>query len=168
MVSTAPIYSLANEARARAESAAWDQFSSPKDSAEFFASWLAILCAQIDRVNGALLVLGDQGGGYGAAAVWPDASRNMHYLGSAAERTLKERRGIVVGADGEPVTRYDADAHVGYPIEVAGSLRGAVVLDLLPSPEHDLQRALRLLHWASAWMVDQFRQQELMAQEARL
>lgn len=169
MVSTAPIYSLANEARARAESAAWDQFSSPKDSAEFFASWLAILCAQIGRVNGALLVLGpDQGGGYGAAAVWPDPSRNMQYLGSAAERALKERRGIVIGADGAPITRYDLHAHVGYPIEVTGSLHGAVVLDLLPCPEHDLQRALRLLHWASAWLVDQFRQQALAVQQGRV
>lgn len=169
MVSTAPVYSLANEARARAESAAWAQFSSPRDHAEFCASWLAIVCTQIERVNGALLVLGpDQRGGYGAAAVWPDASRNMQYLGSAAERTLQERRGIVVDADGAPVTRHDAPARVGYPIEVAGSLHGAVVLDLLPSPERDLQRALRLLHWASAWLVDQFRQQALAAQDGRV
>lgn len=168
MVSTAPIYSLASEAQARAESNAWAQFSSPKDSAEFFASWLAILCAQINRVNGALLVLGDQGGGYGAAAVWPEASRNMQYLGPAAERVLKERRGLVLNADGAEVGRPDTPAHVGYPIEVSGMLRGAVVLDLSPSLDHELQRALRLLHWASAWMVDQFRQQELMAQEARV
>ncbi len=169
MVSTAPVYSLANEARARAESAAWAQFSSPRDHAEFCASWLAIVCTQIERVNGALLVLGpDEKGGYAAAAVWPDASRNMQYLGSAAERTLHERRGIVVDADGAPVTRHDAPARVGYPIEVAGSLHGAVVLDLLPSPERDLQRALRLLHWASAWLVDQFRQQALATQEGRV
>ena len=168
MVRTAPIYSLVSEAQARAESNAWAQFSSPKDSAEFFASWLAILCAQINRVNGALLVLGDQGGGYGAAAVWPDASRNMQYLGPAAERVLKERRGLVLNADGTEISRSETPAHVGYPIEVSGVLRGAVVLDLPPSPDHELQRALRLLHWASAWMVDQFRQQELMAQEGRV
>lgn len=169
MVSTAPIYSLASEANARAESAAWAQFSSPKDHAEFCASWLAILCAQIERVHGALLVLGpDQEGGYGAAAVWPDASRNMQYLGPAAERALKERRGMVLSADGESVIRHDLHAFVAYPIEVAGSLHGAVVLDILPSPEHELQRALRLLHWASAWLVDQFRNQALAVQEGRV
>lgn len=169
MVSTAPIYSIASESQSRAESAAWAQFSSPRDNAEFFASWLAILSAQITRVNGAMLVLGpDERGGFTPAAVWPDPSRNMHYLGPAAELALKERRGVVLGADGAPVTRYDLPAHVGYPIEVAGALRGAVVLDLSPSAEHELQRALRLLHWASAWLVDQFRRQELLVQEGRV
>ena len=99
-MSTAPIYSLANEARARAESAAWAQFSSPRDSAEFYASWLAILCVQIERVQGALLVLRvGETGEYGAAAVWPDATRDMQYLGAIAERALKEGRGFAAGAD---------------------------------------------------------------------
>src|SRR3989344_6074836 len=148
MVSTAPIYSLAKEARSRAEKAAWAQFTSAKDSGEFCASWLAILCTQIDRVSGALLVMGaDQKGVYGAAAVWPDASHNMQYLGPAAERTLKERRGIVVGADGSSAPKHDEPACVGYPIEVTGALHGAVVLDLQPRPEKELQHALRLLHW---------------------
>ena len=169
MMSSASIYALATEARARAESAAWAQFSSPKDSTEFCASWLAILCVQIERVKGALLVLGpDPDGSFSAAAVWPDASRNMQYLGSAAEKVLKERQGAVLGADGEPLSRYDIPAHVGYPIEMAGSLHGAVVLDLEASPEADLQRALRLLHWGSAWLVDQFRQKALAVQEDRV
>ena len=169
MVSTAPIYSLAKEARSRAEKAAWAQFTSAKDSGEFCASWLAILCTQIDRVSGALLVMGaDQKGVYGAAAVWPDASHNMQYLGPAAERTLKERRGIVVGADGSSAPKHDEPACVGYPIEVTGALHGAVVLDLQPRPEKELQHALRLLHWASAWLVDQRQQQALSVQEARI
>src|SRR5258706_1275655 len=169
MLSPAPIYSLANEARARAESAAWAQFSSPRDRADFCASWLAILCAQIDKVNGALLVLGpDQAGSYSAAAVWPDAARDMQYLGPTAERTLKERRGIVVAANGKDSAKSDEPAHIGYPIEVAGPLHGAVVLDMLPRQDAELQRALRLMHWASAWLVDQFRQQMLVAQEMRV
>src|SRR5450759_4913980 len=150
MVSSAPIYSLANEAQAQAEPAAWAQFSSPKDSAEFFASWLAILCVQIQRVNGAVLLLGSEpGGGYAPAAVWPDASRDMLYLGPATERALKERRSIVVDAGWAPGTAQDRHAHVAYPIMVTGALHGAVALDLLPSPERDLPRVLRSIHWAS-------------------
>ena len=38
----APVYSIADEQRARAESAAWSRFASPADSAEFCASWLAL------------------------------------------------------------------------------------------------------------------------------
>ncbi len=169
MLSPAPIYSLNNDARSRAESAAWAQFSSPKDRAEFCASWLAILCAQIDKVSGALLVLGpDAGGSYSAAAVWPDSTRDMQYLGPAAEKALKERRGIIVSSAGTDGAKHDEPAHVGYPIEVGGALRGAVVIELPPRQDAELQRALRLMHWASAWLVDQFRQQLLLAQEVRV
>jgi RND family efflux transporter MFP subunit len=186
MVNTAPIYSQANEERAQAESADWARFSSPKDTSEFCASWLAILCSQIDRVSGALLVLGpDKDGGYSAAAVWPDASRNMKYLSSAAEKALKERRGIVerVFKERRKVAERvmnerrgvvqamepgHQSAYVGYPIEVSGVLHGAVILDIAHTPDHELQRALRLLHWASAWLVDQFRQQALEVMDTRL
>jgi len=186
MTSNAPIYSQATEERSLAESADWAKFSSPRDTSEFCASWLAILCSQIDRVSGALLVLGpDQDGGYSAAAVWPDASRNMRYLSSAAEKALKERRGIVERVFKErrkvaervmherrgivqAMESGHQSAYVGYPIEVSGVLHGAVILDIAHSPDHELQRALRLLHWASAWLVDQFRQQTLDVMDKRL
>lgn len=169
MAGTAPIYSLATEDHVRAEAAAWARFSSARDAAEFCASWLAVLCAQIERVSGALLLLGPgEKGAYTAAAVWPDPTRNMQYLGPAAERALKERRGVVVVPEGESAAGREQSAHVGYPIEVSGALRGAVVLDLAPGPAPALQRALRQLHWASAWLVDQFRQQDMQARDVRL
>lgn len=169
MSSAAPIYSLMNEARARAESAAWAQFSSPRDRAEFCASWLTILCAQLEQVFGAVVLLNaEEGSGYTPAAVWPDASRNMQYLAPVAERTLKERRGVVAGpqqADKLPAS--DEPAYVGYPIEVGGQLHGAIVLHLPPGNEAALQRATRLLHWASAWLIDQFRTQLLVAEQGK-
>jgi multidrug resistance efflux pump len=168
-MTTAPIFSVVSDDRIRAESAAWAQFSAPKDRAEFCASWLAILCNQIERVNGALLLLGpDADGGFGAEAVWPDAQRSMQYLAPTAQRALKERRGVVAGPSGERPPERDEPAHVGYPVEVGGALRGAVVLDLAKGSERDLQHALRLVHWASVWLVDQFRQQALAEQSARL
>ncbi|HVB47963.1 MAG TPA: HlyD family efflux transporter periplasmic adaptor subunit [Burkholderiales bacterium] len=169
MAGTAPIYSLAVDDHQRAEAAAWARFSSAQDAAEFCAGWLAILCNQVERVSGALLLLGPDGqGAYTAAAVWPDPARNMQYLSPAAERTLRERRGIVVAPDGISAPTREQGALVGYPIDVSGTLRGAVVLDLSPGPEAGLQRALRLLHWASAWLVDRFRQEDLREREARL
>jgi RND family efflux transporter MFP subunit len=168
MASTAPIYSLAGEARARAESAAWARFSSAKSAQDFCASWLAILCSQVERASGALLLLGpDDRGTFAAAAVWPDATRNMQYLAGVGERALKERRGVVVAADGTAPVR-EQPAYVGYPIEVSGTLHGAVILDLASGFEPELQRALRMVHWASAWLVDQFRQRVLSERELRL
>ena len=168
MSGAAPIYSF-TEDPARAESAVWARFSAAKDSAEFCVSWLAILCLQIERVGGGLLLLGpDKNGAYVPAAVWPHAGRDVQYLSPAAERTLNERRGIVVAADGSSLPIRDQRVFVGYPIEVSGTLHGAVVLDVAPGPDLTLQRALRLLHWASAWLVDQFRKRALEERDARL
>jgi RND family efflux transporter MFP subunit len=169
MTTGASIYSIAAEGHARTESAAWARFSAANDQAEFCASWLTILCAQIKHVNAGLLLLGpDKELGYAPIAMWPDTSRDLKYLTPAAERTLQDKRGIVLAADGTSPPARDQRAYVGYPIEVGGTLHGAVVLDLAPAPDLDLQRALRLLHWASAWLLDLFRQRALAEQEARL
>ncbi len=164
----APIYAL-GEGTTRAEAAAWAKFSGARDNNEFWASWLAILCIQIERVGGALLLLGpDASGAFVPAAVWPHAGRDMQYLGPTAQKVLTERRGVVVAADGTPAPVRDQRAYVGYPVEVSGVLRGAVVLDVAPGQDSSLQRALRLLHWASAWLLDQFRRRALEEREAQL
>lgn len=169
MAIPASIYSLAAEDRVRAESIAWARFSAARDRREFYSSWLAVLCSQIDRAHGGLLLLGpDAEGSYTPAAVWPDATRDLQYLTTAAQKVLTERRGVVLSPDGQAVSARDQAAHVGYPIDVAGALRGVVVLDMAPGPESGLQRALRLLHWASVWLIDHFRQQELEDRERRL
>lgn len=166
MAGPAPIYSLATDDSARAEAAAWARFSSARDAAEFCASWLAILCAQIGRANGALLLVGPEAdGAFRPAAVWPDAARNLQYLAPAAEKALNERRGVLLPRDAKAAR--EPGALVGYPIEVSGTLRAALALDL-SGPEPALQQALRLVHWASAWLVDQFRQQDLRERDARL
>ena len=168
-MSTAPIYSIAAEDRAQAESAAWLRFSAPRDPADFCSGWLAVVCTQIERVNAALLLLRSEvEGSYAAAAVWPDPARNMQYLSAAAEKTLTQRRGLVLAPDGISAPVRDQPAFVGYPIDVSGELRGAVVLDLARGSDHDLQRALRLLHWGSGWLIEQFRQQLLEDREAKL
>jgi RND family efflux transporter MFP subunit len=167
-VSTASIYSLASEDRARKETAAWAKFSAPQDQAEFCASWLAILCSQIERVNAALLLLAaGSDGAFAPAAIWPDAKRDVQYLGVAAETALKERHGVVLAADGTPEHIRDQAAHVAYPVDVAGHLYGVVVLDIPPGAEPELQRALRLTHWAIAWLADRYRQQMLAEQGER-
>jgi len=168
MAGPAPIYSLATDDHARAEATAWARFSSARDAAEFCASWLAILCAQVGRVNGALLLVGpERDGAFRAAASWPDATRNMQYLAPAAEKALNERRGVLMPRDAAAPLAREPGALVGYPIEVSGTLRGAVALDL-SGGEHALQQALRLVYWASAWLVDQFRQQDLKERDTRL
>lgn len=169
MTQTASVHSIAAEDHARAESAAWAQFSAASDTAAFCRSWLAILCTQVERVNGALLLSrSDAQGAFAVAAVWPDAGRTMQYLAPIAERTLIEGRGIASAPDGMSPPVLDQPAYVGYPVQVSGALEAAVVLDLAPRSEAELQRALRLIHWGTAWLVDDFRQHALARTQARL
>jgi hypothetical protein len=165
---SAHVYSLTEEHRARAESAAWAGFIDGSDRAQFCACWLALLAARIERTRAALLLIGEaEGGPFGVAGAWPDPQRDLQYLGSVAQRALSERSGIVVAPDGgEPAA--DGAAHIGYPVEVAGRLVGAVVLDVGAGTPGGLQSALRQIHWASGWLVDHFRQQQLAEREAEL
>ncbi len=168
MQAAAPVFSLVEEQQACAESAAWSRFAAATDEAEFCSGWLTLLAARIDQARGALLLTSDnEKGPFTVAAVWPDAQRDLTYLGAVAERALVERQGVVAAPDGgEP--RADAPAHVGYPIEVGGRLHGAVVIDMAGSAAADLQAALRQIHWASAWLMDHFRQRLLRVREAEL
>ena len=168
MSGTAPIYSLAAEERARGSAAAWARFATTQDRTEFCIAWLSILCAQVDRANFAVVLLGpDADGVFAPAAIWPHPSQDLSVLGAAAEQTLAERRGIVAPREPRPSTRERA-AQIGYPIEVAGTLHGAVVLDIKPSTDADLQRILRMVHWSSAWLVDYFRQAMVRERDARV
>ena len=165
---TAPVYSIADEHGARAESAAWTRFIEAGDRAEFCAGWLALLAARVERVRAALLLVAEEeGSAFGVAAAWPDAQRDLQYLGPVAQRALTERSGVVVGPDGA-APQADGAAHVGYPVEVGGRLVGAVVLDVAAGGSGGLQAVLRQVHWASAWLLDHFGRQRLAEREAEL
>ena len=158
-----PIYSTADD------SAVWQRFSAPSGSADFCQSWLAILGGQIERAEAAMLLL-TQGSdaNFSPAAIWPDALRDMHYLAPTAQRALASRLGVVVGPDGESAPLASQRAQVAYPVELDGRLYGAVVLDIAPGPILSLQRSLRLVHWASAWLTAHFCRQQLAERDARL
>ena len=169
MALSASIHSLATEDMARAESAAWARFATAREQSDFCGSWLAILCAQIERVNGALLLVGpDEDGAFAPAGMWPDPSRDLQHLSATAQRALMERKGVIVAADGSLPPARDQPVQFGYPIEVSGVLHGAIVLDIAPGSEASLQRASRQVHWASAWLIDRFRQRMMEERDARL
>lgn len=102
-----------------------------------------------------MILLGNPDSGpFTPVAVWPDAKLNMHHLTVAAERSLKERRGLLVEKDSDPAYRnnFPENFHIAYPIEVAGKIHGTVVLGV---DEHDravVQKIMRQLLWGAAWL----------------
>jgi RND family efflux transporter MFP subunit len=165
---SAPVYSLAEEQSTRAEAAAWSRFVSAQDRAEFCAGWLALLAGRVKRARAALLLVSDaEGAPFSVAAAWPDPKRDLQYLGPVAQRALTVREGVVTAPDGSP-PETDGPAYVAYPVEVAGRLVGAIVLDVAAGAEGGLQAVLRQVHWASGWLLDFFVRQRLAAREAEL
>lgn len=169
MQHSASVYSLSDEQRARAESAAWASFSAPGDAGEQHAAWLALLAARVDRARAALLLTREPAGdGFSVSAAWPDPRRDLQYLGVVARQVLERREGVVAAPGGDLPPQADGAAHVGYPIEIGGDVLAAVVFDIGPGPVADLQAALRQIHWASAWLLDHYRQRLLAESNAKV
>jgi RND family efflux transporter MFP subunit len=106
-------------------------------------------------IRGALLLLGNPDHGpFTPAAVWPSPNFNVKHLTGAAERSLKERRGLLIKTD----STYSSENllieshHIAYPIEVSGKVHGVVVLEVDQCPAHEVQDIMRQLHWGSSWL----------------
>jgi hypothetical protein len=124
--------------------------------AEFCASWLAILCGQVDRVNGAWCCSSPASPAASARRPpGPTPPQNLLHLGPTAEATLKERRGVVQAAlSGAAAGHLRRLPDRGRRPAARRRRAGHA-----PRPDPDVQRVLRQVHWGSAWLLDQFRQQ---------
>ena len=142
---------------------AWRAFASPQTEADFYQAWLALLCVQIPGSSaGVILLRSDEENTFLPAAIWPDAPRDLSFLGSVAERALTEKRGVIHRPDQPKNT-----VHVAYPIEASQRMLGAVVLEATDRAEADLATLLRDIHWGMAWLHDWFHRQELATCEAK-
>ena len=82
----------------------------------------------------------------------PDASYSVVHLAPAAERALKERRGLLIKHDGDGEGAPAGVYHIAYLIEAFGKMQGAVVVEALGPSDHDVQSVARNLHWGAAWL----------------
>jgi RND family efflux transporter MFP subunit len=138
-----------------AESLLWRQFAEATTPKAFCQSWLPLQCRMLKGVRCAMALLGPADRGpFTPVAVWPDSRINMNHLTGAAERALKERRGLLLEGDSTPVDEnsFPQSYHVAYPVEVSGKLHGVVVLEVEQYPRDEVQAILRNLHWGAAWL----------------
>lgn len=144
--------------RRSSDVAPWDAFVLAKSSNEFFSAWLSLICSQTPLARvGAILVEGADGQTFVPVAVWPKAAPDMARLGTVVQRALSERRSVV-----EPdATAKERSVHLAYPIVVGERVSAVVALDMVGGGEADVQAALRLIHWGSAWLTQVFAQREL-------
>jgi len=140
----------------------WRQFAEATTPKAFCQSWLPLQCRMLKGVRCAMVLLGDPDRGpYTPVAVWPDAKLSMNHLTGAAERALKERRGLLVEGHSEE-NALPETYHVSYPIEVSGKIHGVVVLEVEQHPRHEVQAIMRQLHWGAAWLEVLIRRTEAL------
>ena len=133
----------------------WRQFAEATTPKAFCQSWLPLQCRMLKGVRCAMALLGPADRGpFTPVAVWPDSRISMNHLTGAAERALKERRGLLLDGDSasDDENAFPQSYHVAYPIEVSAKLHGVVVLEVEQHQRHEVQAILRHLHWGAAWL----------------
>ena len=144
-----------NETPQPAMRSAWDSFVMAKTGDEFFAAWLGLICADVQGVQvAAVLVEGVEDRTFVPVAAWPASAPEMSRLAGVIERALADRRGIV-----QPQPGSARMTHVAYPIMVSDRIGAVVALETSGS-DSDVQVALRKIHWGSAWLSNMFDRRE--------
>ncbi|CUS37541.1 conserved hypothetical protein [Candidatus Nitrospira nitrosa] len=147
------LVSTLTQADATQDDALWTAFAKATTVDAFCRSWLALQCRMIESVRAGMVLFGPADRGpFSPVAIWPEGLQHLTQLTHTAERTLAERRRLVVcGASAEDGT-LNGSCEIGYPIEVGGSLHGAVVLEVASRSGSELQGLMRRLQWGAAWL----------------
>ena len=147
----------------------WTIFAEAATVESFCQSWLALQCGMIGGVRAGMLLLGPPDRGpFRPMATWPGGRHNLKHLTKTAERTLSERRGLLVKAETDAAGGEQTNDcyEVSYPILVRGVLHGATVLEVSTRSDAKLKSAMRGLHWGAAWLELLFSRESIAAEIA--
>ena len=140
----------------------WADFARATTMNGFCRSWLALQCTQLEGVRAGMVLVGaPDRGPFRPLVFWPDGRRNLSYLTHTAQEALTQRRGVVATPDPLMASEVGAHCEVAYPLEVRNELYGAIVLDVYPQAESELQALLRQLHWGAGWLESLFSRERL-------
>ena len=144
----------------------WHLFTTAKTADEFCRAWLGLLCLDLNDVSAGVVLLesAEEKRTFVPIAVWPHPTSDMSRLGTIAERSLMEERGIVFTPPDvvPPVTQ------ISYPIRIAQRIAGAVALETRVTSQSNADIVLRKIHWGVAWLADIFHRRELEKNNARV
>ena len=138
----------------------WGALAQARTAEELCQAWLPVLCGMLPQARSGVILLQDADGSYAPAAVWPGQT-DLRHLGDIAQESLVKRQGVV-RRDTDKLTQF------AYPLDGAGQLFGAVVLELQTDADDALSQAMRMLHWGVGWLMDLHNRRLLGAQASRL
>ncbi|MDN3921526.1 HlyD family efflux transporter periplasmic adaptor subunit [Roseateles violae] len=137
---------------------AWQLLAQARSGDQLAQAWLTVLCQALLKARAGLVLMAQPDGAYAPVAALPPA-RELHYLADIATEALRQRAGVLRHNEA-------GEALLAYPLTLAASLAGAVVLDLGPADAAAAERARQLTHWGAGWLMDLMRRLDQARSEA--
>jgi hypothetical protein len=135
------------------DQALWTAFAEAGTAQSFCQSWLALQCLMMAGTQGGIVLLGPPDRGpFRPMATWPEGRRSLKHLSKTAEKTISDRRGVVLPAEPSEGEAGKGRYAISYPIEARGALHGAAVLEVLAQSQASLHGLMRQLQWGAAWL----------------
>lgn len=129
---------------------AWQALARARTGDQLAQAWLTVLCQALLQARAGLVLMAQPDGAFAPVAAEPPA-RELAYLADIATEALRQRAGVLRRNE-------QGEALLAYPLTLADSLSGAVVLDLGPADAAAAERARQLTHWGAGWLLDLMRQ----------
>lgn len=126
----------------------WQALLAATSADAYCRSWLGLVCHDLPEATlAAVLTESAEARTYVPVAVWPAVAPEMSRLGPAVEQVLRERKAVMLETplEGRPLTC------IAYPVIVSGRIAAVIALETGGS-QAQVQNALRLIHWRSAWL----------------
>jgi multidrug resistance efflux pump len=121
---------------------------------EFCTHWLELQARMIGGVSGAVVLLERAPGEPPVpVAAYPRGRRDLGGLAAVIERTLKERKGVLIRSDAAGTVGAEELRHLlAFPVLVADKVHGVAALEITPRAQTQLLAATRQLQWGIAWL----------------
>jgi multidrug resistance efflux pump len=133
----------------------WSDLASAATAETFAPPYLELQCRLIPgAVHGVLLFGSPDRGPFTVVSAWPENVAINPALLEGAEKVISGRKGLIARAAAGPDAEPDAQPNylVAQPIELAGRLHGALVLEVTPRPEAELNALLSQIQWGTGWV----------------
>jgi multidrug efflux pump subunit AcrA (membrane-fusion protein) len=132
------------------EDASWDAFLTAQTDEQFFAAWLRVLCEPLQGIAvGVVLLRTEPDHTFVPLALWPDAPRDLSYLGTVTQEALRLNAGVL-----RPASSGAGGFQAALPLPTSSGTPGIVAFDMTVRTEAEAQRLLRQVHWGLGWTLE--------------
>lgn len=160
-IAAGPAAGEAKDSVAVLDQTLWRELLTAEIPEAFALAWLTLACRVIAGVSVAVLLLARRDGEAPAAvASWPNGGPVDAELFAAAQRAIKEGRGLL---QPPPAGASSQKLRAAYPIQMDGGIVGVVALDV--EAGRDPRDLMRHLQWAAAWVREFVRRRRQAADQ---